>query len=1137
MKRLLSFTLTIVMVLSLCLSTIPVSAAQIELKPLPQKGEVISGFKVVEINDMELIHSKTVLFEHVKTGAELLYIQSKDIDRSFEISFRTPAVDNNGANHILEHITVSGSKKYPLKDLLFTVANQTYSTFINALTFPTMTSYPVSSMSEEQLLKLTDVYMDCVYNPSVYDDKNIFLREGWRYEMADADAPLTINGIVYNEMKGALGSISSAASNNVMDALFPNSVQSNVSGGKPENIKDLTYEQIIDTHKTYYHPSNSLMVLFGNLDYTKFLKLIDEEYLSKFDKEDIEVDEGIVAPFTQKAEKTYAFPVTAASNTENAAQIDYAFALTDVGNEDLTGLSILAAILNQNTSSLKLAFAEKQLGGNLAVSFNDSKIQPVITFSAQNADAGKANEFQALVDDCIADLIKNGFDKEMVDATISATLLSSSNITEMSNLGVNLGTSVSLLWANYDSFDYYNDVLQIIESISKKVGEGYMEDLTSKYLRENNHAALVTTIPEAGLTEKQAEQELQYLADLKASMTSEEIEKIVNDTKAYNAWNDRQTNEAEQAVVKNLQVVKVEDLPVEVKKYDIKDTLYTDGVRIMSAQADVGATGLTSLVLDTSGVPAEKLHFLQLYTSLLGKVNTENYSREQLATQAMRHLSGAGFNVSTIPQKDWNEFVPIIATTWIGVMGEYDEQLSLAKEILLNTKFDDAAPVIDIVNQQISNLKNQITNAPVNILITRNLALSNDCSNYTNYIMGLDYYYFLMEVEQALKSNPDAVLAQLEAMHELVANRTNMITLFSGNEDSIAQYDKAIKSLIDALPAKAIVAQDYSALPTPAQREAIAIDTPVQYNMISATYEDMGAQFSGKFFPIASVISENYITPKIRLGYGAYDNIINFSYTAFMMASYRDPNIKETFDVYKGLPEFVRNINLTQEELDRYILKAFSSSTTTSGELSGASAAMNNYLMGKTADEQLKILREIKSTTVQDVKDSAAMFEKLLEKGAYSTVGSAEKISANKELYDSIMAFGQDQADETLTRAQLFELLLQGVPDPVEIAKQQGLLQGDGKGNYFEDEKLTMEQLAVIMNRLAVLSGIQLTGDEVVISDMDSISPWAKESAQALVNSGVVMLDENGNFNPKAEVTASTAQMIAMHLMSRLVGN
>ena len=1137
MKKFLSLSLTIVLILSLCLSFTSVNAAEAGLKPLPKAGEVISGFKAIEIGDMDLIHSKTVLFEHEKTGAKLLYIQSKDIDRAFEITFKTPAVDDTGANHILEHISVSGSEKYPLKNVLFTVANQTYSTFINAFTYPTLTSYPVSSMSEEQLLKLTDVYMDCVYNPSVYNDKNIFLREAWRYEMADADSPLTISGTVYNEMKGALGNITSAANYNVMDALFPNSIQSNISGGDPEKIKDLTYEQIINTHKTYYHPSNSLMVLYGNLDYSKFLKLINDNYLGKFEKKDIEVDDGKIAPLQQKTEKTFKFPVSAASNTENAAQIDYAFAMTDVPEEDLIGLSILATVLNQNTSPLKQAFAAKQIGANLTVSLNDSITQPVITFSAQSADEDKAKEFQTLVDDCIDGLLKNGFDKDMVNATISAVLLNNSNVTEVSNLGINLATGISLMWANYDNLNYYSNLLQNIKNISDKVNKNYIEDLTTKYIRNNNHAALVTTIPEAGLAEKQSEQHQKYLADLKSAMSPQEIEKIVNDTKTYNEWNSREAGEAEQAVVKDLQVVKVADLPVEVKKYNIKETLSQDGVRIISAQADVGATALTSLALDVSAVPAEKLHYLQLYTSLLGKLDTKQYNKEQLATLTMRYLSGAPFSMSTIPQKDWNEFTPIITTSWIGLMEEYDEQLALIKEMLLNTKFVDADTILETVKQQRAGLKNQIVNNPVNILVTRNLALSNDCIKYQNYIFGLDYYNFLKELEQTMQSDTNTVLAELKSMHELVLNRTNMITMFSGNENSIGQYEKAIKSLIDALPAKAIIPQDYSKLTPPAQREAIAIDTTVQYNMISATYEDMGTEYNGKFIPIGSVINENYITPMIRFGYGAYDNIVSFSSTSFMLVSYRDPNINETFEVYKGLPEFIKNINITQEELDRYILKAFSSYTATTGELSGASNAINNYVMGKSSEDQLKLLQEIKSTTVQDVKDSAAMFEGFLKNGAYSTVGSTEKISANKDLYDSIISFEQQQTDEPLTRAQLFELLLAGVPSPVEFAKQQGLLLGDGKGNYFEDEKLTMEQLAVITNRVAAMNGAQLSGDEVAINDIDSVSSWAKSSVQALVNSGIAKLDENGNFNPKGIVTTSALQTLMAELINKLSGN
>ncbi|MEN6316647.1 MAG: insulinase family protein [Clostridiaceae bacterium] len=1135
MKKFFSLTLALILILGMCLQLAPVNAAETDLKPLPQTGEVISGFKAIEVGNMELIHSKTVLFEHEKTGAKLLYIQNKDIDRSFDISFKTPAVNDTGANHILEHISVSGSQKYPLKNVLFTIANQTYSTFINAFTSQTYTSYPVSSMSETQLLKLTDVYMDCVYNPSVYNDKNIFLREAWRYEMADANAPLTINGTVYNEMKGALGSISSAARNNVLDVLYPNSIQSNISGGDPEKIKDLTYEQIINTHKTYYHPSNSLMILYGNLDYTKFLKLINDDYLSKFDKKDVKVEDGEIAPLQQKSEQTFKFPVAAASNTKNAAQIDYAYALTDVSEEDVVGLTILATVLNQAGSPLKQLFHEEQIGGNVTVSLDYSLTQPVLTFSAQSADENKKEEFKALVDNCII-IMKNGFDKDAVDAVISAVMLSNSNMTEMANLGVNLSMSAGLMWANYDNTNYLNNLIKNIKNISDKISADYLENLTTKYIQNNNHAALVTTIPEAGLAEKQSEQQQKYLSDLKASMSKQEIEKIVSNTKLYNEWNSRETDQADQNIVKELQVVKVADLPVEVKKYDIKDNLSSDGIRIISTEANVGETGLTSLLLDTSAIPIEKLHYLQLYSGLLGKLDTESYTNEQLDTLFIRYLNGAAFSISTIPQKDWNNFTPVLAISWIGLMGEYDKQLDLVKEVLLNTEFTDSDTISNVVKSQIADIRNQITNNPVNLLASRNLALSNDCSNYSNYVSNLDYYNFLIQLDQTLQSDPNAVLTELNDVKKLVLNKTNMITMFAGNENSVKKYEGAIKSVIDALPANAITKQDYSKLPKPALKEGIAIDTSVQYNMISAEYEKMGTTFNGKYIPIGSVINENYITPKIRFGYGAYDNIVSFSSNGFMLISYRDPNIKETFDVYKELPEFVKNINMTQEELDRYILKAFSNYTSPSGELAGASNAINNYLMGNTSEDQLKVLREIKSATVQDIKDSSAMFEGFIKNGAYSTVGSTEKLNASKDLYDSIISFGQ-QTNEAITRAQFFELILAGVPNPIEVAKQQGLLKGDGKGNYYENDKLTREQLAVIVNRLASLYGMQFSGDGVKISDIASISPWAVNSVKAIVASGVVKLDANGSFNPQEDVTVSLIQAIMSELTKKLTAN
>ncbi len=1133
MKKILSFTLALCLILTMCFQvTTNTNAAEDALKPLPQVGDVISGFKAIELDNLDLVNSKTVMFAHEKTGAKLLYIQSKDIDRSFDITFKTPAVDNTGANHILEHISVSGSQKYPLRDVLFTIANQTYSTFVNAFTFPTATSYPLSSMSEEQLLKLTDVYLDCVYHPSVYTEKNIFSREAWRYEMADENAPLEIKGVVYNEMKGALGNISSAASSNVMKALFPNSVQGNISGGNPDDIKKLTYEQLIKTHDTYYHPSNSLMVLYGNLNYERFLKLINDDYLSKFDKEEIKIDTGKVKPFTKKVEESFKFPVAATANTKNASQFDYAYAISDATEEDSLGLAVIAALLNQETSPLKKAFTGKQIGGNVTVSYNDTIVQPVLTFTVQNADESKAAEFKKLVDKCMSDIIKTGFDKDATDAMISASLLSNSNFTEIGNVGVNLSALIAYTWANSDNTDYLFNVLDNLKSIQTKSKDNYLEGLAEKYIVKNNHAALVTTVPTAGLAEKQASDEVKYLSDKKATLSKEEISNIIANTKSYNEWNSKETN---QDVIDDLQAVKISDLPEESKNYKINETAGSNGIRMLSAGADVGEIQTTSLLMDASGVPVEKLHYLQLYSSLLGKLDTKTYTRDELNTKVMRYLGGAGFNLSTITKEAKKQFNPYLMISWMGLIGEYNQQVELAKDILLNTKFDDSNVILNNVKSQIANWKTSFTSEPLNVQVSRISAQFDENSNYRNYISGIEYYDFLTELEKTLTSNPKSVVAELEGINKLVINKTNMITAFAGNKNNIKKYENTIKLITDALPAQSITKQDYTKIPKPALREGIAVDSTVQYNMIYATYDKMGSEFNGKYIPIGSIINENYTTPKIRLGNGAYGNIEEFSSNGFLLASYRDPKIKETFEIFNGLPEYLKNITMTQEDLNRYILKSFSTYSAPKGELVGAGNAIDGYLSEKPADEKIKILREIKSLTVQDVKDSAKMVEKFLKNGAYSTAGSIQKLTENKELYDAIVAFDQGPA-ETLTRAQFFEMLLAGVPDTLTFAKQNGLITGDGKGNYFENKKITRQELAVIISKVAGMNGLKLSGEEVKISDMNSVSSYAKNSVKAAVNSGVIKLDDKGNFNPKAEITASEIQTMLTDLVNKLSG-
>lgn len=1136
MKRLVSLSLAIVLLLGMILSPTAAFAAEEELAPLPQVGEVISGFRVTETGGIDLVNAETVLFEHVETGAKLFYIQNRDTEKSFTISFRTPAADDTGVNHILEHAAMHGSVKYPINDMLFLIANQTYSTFVNAMTTPTFTTYPVASMSEDQLLRLADVYLDGVFNPLIYDEKNIFLREGWRYEMQDADAHLAVNGTVYNEIKGLFGDINYPAYFNTLKTLYPNSPQSNVYGGHPDKIRDLTYEQLIETHRTYYHPSNSLMILYGNVDYTRFLKMINDEYLSKFDRKEIKTDFGKVEPFTEKAEASFAFPVTAAAKTSNAAQINYAYALTDISTEDIIGLSAIATILNEDSSPLKKAFNQMRIGGNMYVSLETQLMQPMLIFTAINADEDRAGEFRALVDECIAGIVESGFDKELLDAIISRSLLNYSIITEQQNLGVNLSLSLSAMWATNDDLSYFSNLTKNVKALAEKLDTSYYEDLAEKYILNNNHAALVTTYPEPGLAEKLEEQNVRHLADLKASMSEEEINRIISETMAFNEWNSRETGEDVQNIIKSLQAVKAADLPIEVKERDIKETKGPNGERFVTSTADVGETGITGIMFDTSAVPADRLHFLSLLSDLLGRLDTEKYTKEQLNTLTMRHLQGATFSLGEIPYKDSDDFTPVLSTYWLGLMGEYGDQLELAKEIILNTDFSDSDTILNTIRGNIAEMRQVIGSEPLNLLMIRNMALTGAAAKYDNYVNGLEYYNFLVQLEQYMQQDPGAVLAEIEAVHKLVANRTNMIVIFAGNEKGIRVFEENIGTLTNALPAEVIVPQDYSVLPAPAQKEGIVIDTLVQYNMLSASHDKIGVEYNGKYIPILLMLEDTYLTPVLRYRNGVYTVLSRYSNNALMVLTYRDPNIKETFDVFAGIPGYLRTVGITQEELDRYILSAFGSGIVPSGELSSAFEYLGNYLAGWSAKDELKILNEIKSVTVEDLDDAAVLFEKLLENGAYSTVGSASKISESMDLYESVIAFEQQTGEEeAITAAQFIEMILQGVPEPVEFAKQQGLLLGDGKGNYMEDEPLTRERLAVFIERIAIMSGAQLDGIDADIADFEKVSPWARNSVEALVGLNIMGLDEDGNFDPKGTVTDSDVNRVLEALFMALV--
>lgn len=968
-----------------------------EALALPAVGDTLHGFTVQEIRDERLIDAKTVTMTHDKTGATVLYIAADDVDCSFDISFRTPNLNDKGIPHVFEHITISGSEKYPAQNLFFPLITQTYNTFVNAMTYPKMTTYPMASMSEDQLLLLSDYYLDGVFHPMVYNDERYYQREAWRYELTDKDEPLTLSGTVYNEMRGN-DNIQSAANYDLLETLYPDSIVANVNGGDPEAIPEMTHQELLDFHDAYYHPSNSLSVLYGNMDDTRFLELLDS-YFSEFDAKEFDLPDGKVALNDAYVETVEQFPVEAGSPTENASIVQYAFVVPDLPLDESFGVSILLALLTHESSPLTRAVREEFPTAQFYATVDSTLPDPYIVFYFEGVNTDDREAIKDLIDRELAGIAEAGIDADLIDAMIASEEFSNLLIPESSMLGVSLSVSIANLWSNKGTTDYFNIMLDTFDEVKQVAHDGYFEEMLQTMLLDNQRTALVTTEPAPGMAEEKADALAEKLAAVKAAMSDEEIEALIEDGKALTEWSQE---EAPKEMIEQLTAVSADTLPEETKQYEVTEGARADGVATMTAPASVGGIGTTTLLLDTSGVPQDMLMYYELYVSLIGMVDTESYERAELQTLITRYLNGVGASASAMWYAD-DSWRPTLTFSWMSLMEEdFTAALDVARELLFTSRVDDLAMIRTVVGQAKVGLRNQMNNMTYGLQLSRAMATSSEYAAYQNYLSGLDYYAFLTDVERQLDEDPDGLVAKLEEARGLIQNKENAMILFAGNDEGIQAFDANIDTLLGDIEAAPIEQAELD-LPIPAQHEALSVDSSVQYNLLYASLKELGVEYTAKYDPLSLLIYDAYLTPQIRHGIGAYDNVNQMSRSGFLFISYRDPSITETFRVYESLPQFVASADVTQEDIDRYIVSAYSSYAMPQGDLSGATSAMNNRVLGWPDDIKLIRMREIKSTTVEDFRALEPVFEKLLEVGVRSTGGGATMINQNKDLYDVIL--------------------------------------------------------------------------------------------------------------------------------------
>ena len=998
MRKLLSLLLALALFASVMPALAePAPADAAEAVGLPAVGEVVEGFEAKEIRPFEMIGANLVLFEHQKTGAKLLYIANADTNRAFQLTFPTRPIDNTGLPHVFEHSTLSGSAKYPSTGLWFNLVYQSYQTYMNAYTMDAMTSYPIASLSEEQLLALADFYTDCCLHPLIKEREDIYRTEAWRYEMEDMDSPLTLNGTVYSEMTGAM-TLQESAMDNANLVTFPGAALTFNYGGKPEAIPDMTWDALKSYHDTYYHPSNCICLLYGSFeDYTVFLKLLDEAF-SPYEKKEFSFTDSGYTRITEPVVISVPYAVAEGTDTANQSTIYYYIICPGLreNNAQQRAVDHVSELLDTDSSLLMQNLKKAFPSGSFSCYREVAAPDDALAFIAVNVNPEDAETFRTVINDSLKQIAQDGFDPVQLDAIVTSQLLNNKLALEsgkpVETVMRGMAYNYAVTGNPFEYIEYTEDQANILDENA----QGLLTAAINDWYVDPELYTLTTTYPEPGLKEKQDAALAEKLAEIKAGMTDEEKQAIIDATHAEPEEEDNSE------MIAALTPLAAADLPEEVREYQITDETGADGVRRMNAVAGVDGVGKVGLYLDARTLPQEDIHYLRLFTRLLGQMDTDAHSKEELAVLMERYLMSRTIGVDSCDTPEKDDVRAYLVAEWIALDDDLSAGYDLVKEILFHTQFTDTQTLSERITAQKASVRNTINNTPYVALYTRQEGVGDPRSRYYDYLNYTSYYAFLEELEQQMATEPETVVARLQNLQSFLANRSGAVAAFAGSEASIAVNAPLVDTFFADFASEVREYPVYD-LPIPPIKEGISVDGNIQYNCNCASFSQIGVEPDYALDVIGSLIADQMLVPVLRDQMGAYSVWcgIDGDYAMYLI-SYRDPNVKATFDLYDSIPEKLVSMELTQEQIDGYIMSQYSKVAKPAGELTGAMTAMTDILHCQPEDEKLQKMRAYKSVTPESVKNAAPIYALLMEKGCRGTVGPIGTLQANSDLFDAI---------------------------------------------------------------------------------------------------------------------------------------
>lgn len=963
----------------------------------------LAEYEILDEHRVEDVQSDGFILRHKKSGARIAILSNNDDNKVFYIGFRTPPEDETGVPHIIEHTTLCGSKKFPVKDPFIELAKGSLNTFLNAMTYPDKTVYPVASCNDQDFKNLMDVYLDAVFNPNITKYEEIFKQEGWHYELTGKDDELKINGVVYNEMKGAYSSPDEVLSSQIYRSLFPDNTYSKDSGGNPEYIPKLTYEAYLDFYHKYYHPSNSYIYLYGDMDVVERLEWLDKEYLSLYDYKKVNSEINKQPAFDKIKNVETQYSITMDDSQENKTYLSYNRVVGDSLDEMLyQAFDVLDyALVSSPGAPVKQALIDAGIGDDVYGSYDAGILQPVFSFVAKNANASQADEFESIIENTLKEVVKTGINKEALLAGINSSEFKfrEADFGQFPK-GLLFGLNCLDSWLFDDMKPFIHlECLGTFAKLRKAVDTDYFEKLIQEYLLDNTHGSSVTVKPKCGLGNEREEALAKELSDYKASLSDEEIKKLIEDTEHLKKYQEEPSPDED---LRKLPMLTRADMKKNAMPFsNIEDELFD--VKVVRHDIESNGIDYISFLFDAGDFAQSELGYLGFFTNALGLVSTEKYSYTDLANATNIYTGGISTGTASHPDiKDRNNFVFKFEVKLKVLEKNLDKALELMEQMLLTSDFTDTKRLGELVAQIKARLQANLSSSGHLVAAMRSMSSFSRYALYQDELKGIAFYRSICRIEKELSESPKSVSDKLAAIAKKLFARNRMLISFTGNNEAYGNAKPSLKKVIAGFNKMSAVGNQAEAHFNTA-KEAFIDASQIQYVAKTGDFICEGYEYTGALRLLRIILSYDYLWINVRVKGGAYGCMNTFLRSGeSYFVSYRDPNLSDTLDVYDRIPEYIKSFSPDERDMTKYIIGTFSALDTPMNPEAKGSRSLSAYLEGITYEQIQKERNEILNAQPEDIRRLADLVEAVLKKDSICVIGNENMIKESAGLFENV---------------------------------------------------------------------------------------------------------------------------------------